>query len=114
MGEWRVGRKLGRTLYRDEQFVGLVDTAEIASEIVEAMNGRLRALAPAGCGCPVTLSSTRTTTHTRECSDRQAAERLAATIEDDDLGKSDEDDADDHPVDCGCAMCLQERDELFT
>jgi hypothetical protein len=36
---WRVGTKLGRTLYRDEVFVGVVDTPEIAAEIVAAMNG---------------------------------------------------------------------------
>jgi hypothetical protein len=35
---WRVGRKLGRTLYRDDQVVGMVDTPEIAAEIVAAMN----------------------------------------------------------------------------
>lgn len=38
MGEWRVGRKLGRTLYRDEVFVGLIDSPELAAEIVETMN----------------------------------------------------------------------------
>lgn len=38
MARWRVGRKLGRTLYRDEVFVGTVDTPEIAKEIVVAMN----------------------------------------------------------------------------
>lgn len=40
---WRVGGKLKRTLYRDEQLVGLVDTPELAAEIVETMNrvGRL-------------------------------------------------------------------------
>jgi len=37
---WRVGRKLGRTLYRDDVFVGMVDTPEIAAEIVQAMNAR--------------------------------------------------------------------------
>jgi hypothetical protein len=36
---WRVGRKLGRTLYRDEVLVGIVDTPEIAAEIVATMNG---------------------------------------------------------------------------
>lgn len=41
---WRVGRKLGRTLYRDEVCVGMVDTPEIAAAIIEAMNGR--ALSP--------------------------------------------------------------------
>jgi hypothetical protein len=36
---WRVGKKLGRTLYRDDSLVGLVDTADDAAEIVQAMNG---------------------------------------------------------------------------
>lgn len=40
-GRWRVGRKLGRTLYLDEQFVGVVDTPEIAAAIVAAMNGAM-------------------------------------------------------------------------
>jgi hypothetical protein len=35
---WRVGRKLGRTLYRDDVVVGMVDTPEIAAAIIEAMN----------------------------------------------------------------------------
>lgn len=34
---WRVGTKLGRTLYRDEVLVGMVDTPEIAAEIVAAV-----------------------------------------------------------------------------
>jgi hypothetical protein len=38
---WRVGRSLGRTLYRDEALVGMVDTPELAREIVDAMNGVL-------------------------------------------------------------------------
>lgn len=38
MSRWRVGTKLGRTLYRDEQLVGMVDSASIAAEIVERMN----------------------------------------------------------------------------
>lgn len=37
---WRVGTKLGRTLYRDEALVGMVDSPEIAAAIVEAMNER--------------------------------------------------------------------------
>lgn len=35
---WRVGTKLGRTLYRDEVLVGMVDTPELAAEIVARMN----------------------------------------------------------------------------
>jgi hypothetical protein len=39
MTTWRVGRKLGRTLYRDDVCIGMVDTPELAAEIVAAMNG---------------------------------------------------------------------------
>jgi hypothetical protein len=35
---WRVGRKVGRTLYLDDQLVGMVDTPELAQAIVAAMN----------------------------------------------------------------------------
>ena len=37
-GCWRVGAKLGRTLYRDGVLVGLLDTSELAAEVVAAMN----------------------------------------------------------------------------
>lgn len=36
---WRVGRKLGRTLYIDDQCVGMVDTPELAAAIVGSLNG---------------------------------------------------------------------------
>lgn len=35
---WRVGRKLGRTLYRHDALVGLIDDEETAAEIVAGMN----------------------------------------------------------------------------
>ncbi len=35
---WRVGRKLGRTLYLNDEVVGMVDTSELAARIVDAMN----------------------------------------------------------------------------
>ena len=38
MSEWRVGRKLGRTLYEDEKLVGMMDTPELAERVCEAMN----------------------------------------------------------------------------
>ncbi len=38
---WRVGRTLGRTLYKDGIVVGMVDTVALAEDIVEAMNGEL-------------------------------------------------------------------------
>jgi hypothetical protein len=38
---WRVGTKLGRTLYKNGEFVGTVDTKEIAEEIVRKMNDRI-------------------------------------------------------------------------
>lgn len=37
---WRVGRKLGRTLYKDGVFCGTMDTPELAAAIVEAMNAK--------------------------------------------------------------------------
>jgi hypothetical protein len=39
MAKWRVGRKLGRTLYKDDVCVGMVDTSALAAEIVATMNG---------------------------------------------------------------------------
>lgn len=52
--QWRVGTKLGRTLYRDGVCVGMVDTPEIAAEIVTEMNASEPApsgdTVPSGCG----------------------------------------------------------------
>jgi hypothetical protein len=42
MGTWRVGRKLGRTLYVDGVCVGMVDTPALALAIVAAMNGTVQ------------------------------------------------------------------------
>ena len=39
LGRWHVGRTLGRTLYRRGQFVGTVDTRELAAELVNGANG---------------------------------------------------------------------------
>lgn len=36
---WRVGRKLGRTLYLDDELVGVVDESFLAVWIVTRMNG---------------------------------------------------------------------------
>ncbi len=44
MAEWRVGRSTGRTLWRDEQLVGMVDSPEVAAEIVGAMRAVARLL----------------------------------------------------------------------
>lgn len=38
-GPWRVGRKLGRTVYCDEKFVALFDEPRMAKLIVDTMNG---------------------------------------------------------------------------
>ena len=35
---WRVGKKLGRTLYKDNRCIGMVDSPELAAEIVAVMN----------------------------------------------------------------------------
>jgi len=41
LARWRVGRTLGRTLYRDGACVGLLDTPVLAKEIVLACNAAL-------------------------------------------------------------------------
>lgn len=41
---WRVGSKVHRTLYRGDELVGLVDTPEIALEVIQALNARGRSL----------------------------------------------------------------------
>jgi len=38
---WRTGRKVGRTIYRDDTLVGVVDTPELARELVDAANERV-------------------------------------------------------------------------
>jgi hypothetical protein len=136
MAEWRVGKKLLVTLYRDEVFVGHVNSPEIAAEIVRAMNafeglkdaarkGRERSPDRWRTAREATLASIEQ--HVADCGrerspqpeDERPAECCCAGCIgmgpcDDDLGKSDDEDIDDHPVDCGCAVCLQERDELFS
>lgn len=37
---WRTGRTIARNLYRNDVYVGVVDTPELAAEIVAAMNGQ--------------------------------------------------------------------------
>lgn len=39
---WRVGRRVGRTIYRDDVLVGMMDTAEDAALVVEGMNAAER------------------------------------------------------------------------
>lgn len=39
---WRVGTKLGRTLYIGDELVGMMDEAGMAAKIVEAMNDQMR------------------------------------------------------------------------
>jgi hypothetical protein len=39
-GRWRVGTKLGRTLYFDDKCVGIVDNTYLACELVAAVNAR--------------------------------------------------------------------------
>jgi hypothetical protein len=38
MRRWRVGRKLGRTVYFDDAVVGIVDTREMAKGLVRCAN----------------------------------------------------------------------------
>jgi hypothetical protein len=41
---YRVGRHLGRTIYRDDELIGIMDTPELGSLVVEALNARDRVL----------------------------------------------------------------------
>jgi hypothetical protein len=52
---WRIGRKLLRTLYRDDVVVGMVDTPEIATAIVEAMNAAEAKVWRCECGISLKL-----------------------------------------------------------
>ncbi len=36
--KWRVGYQTHRTIYRDEVLVGMFDSAEVAREVIEALN----------------------------------------------------------------------------
>lgn len=38
MTVYRVGRKLGRTIYQDEQFIGIMETRELAERVVSALD----------------------------------------------------------------------------
>jgi hypothetical protein len=38
MSIWRVGTKLGRTLYVDDKLVGMLDTPELAETVVRTIN----------------------------------------------------------------------------
>lgn len=37
---WRTGHKLGRTLYIGDDFVGMMDTPELAASVARAMNAQ--------------------------------------------------------------------------
>lgn len=37
--QWRVGRKIPKNLYKGDLDVGRMDTAELAAEVVDGMNG---------------------------------------------------------------------------
>lgn len=46
MTEYRVGRKLGRTIYRDEKLIGMMDTVEDATYIVDLLNADEKSNSP--------------------------------------------------------------------
>jgi hypothetical protein len=84
---YRVGRHLGRTIYRHNQLIGVMDTPEDGRLVVDALNAAERipatiAALAADCGCPCRTEPIQITRHTDVCSARQAARRLADTIDD--------------------------------
>ena len=66
MNRWRVGRKVPRNIYRDNEPIAMLATPEIAAEIVAGMNEveRLRAEA--------VEVATRTASHTDDKSETLA------------------------------------------
>lgn len=38
MNKWRTGNRLGRTIYYNDECIGMVDTKELANRIVAALN----------------------------------------------------------------------------
>lgn len=42
MSTYRTGRTLGRTIYRDDRLIGVMDTAEDGALVVELLNTRAR------------------------------------------------------------------------
>ena len=42
MNRYRTGRHLGRTVYRDDRLIGVMDTAEDGALVVELLNARER------------------------------------------------------------------------
>lgn len=45
--DYRTGRKLGRTIYRDDILIGVMDTPELGALVVAALNAH----DPAPCAC---------------------------------------------------------------
>lgn len=101
MAEWRVGGKLKRTLYWNNELVGLADTPEIAGEIVETMNrvgallaavrqesGGERSLAAGGPKPPPDTSWVQTGSIRATGAPRDAQRRSEATPQNDLLGPS--------------------------
>lgn len=50
---YRVGSKLGRTIYQDDKLIGLVDTDELGALVVEALNARDRFLSAEARPLPI-------------------------------------------------------------
>lgn len=50
MSSYRTGRHLGRTIYRDDYLIGIMDDAADASLVVEMFNARERVLAAGATG----------------------------------------------------------------
>lgn len=38
---WRVGNKLGRTIYRDDVLVGMLDDVDLARAVVDVLNAAI-------------------------------------------------------------------------
>lgn len=55
----RVGRKVGRTIYREDVLIGVMDTRELAAQVVSAVNAHGAAVALAEAVLAVDASGKR-------------------------------------------------------
>lgn len=50
---YRVGRKLGRTVYRDDELIGVMDTPELGALVAEALNEHEQIRREVTHACPI-------------------------------------------------------------
>jgi 8-oxo-dGTP pyrophosphatase MutT (NUDIX family) len=81
---WRVGNKLGRTLYKNDECVGMADTPELAQELVDAANGTSQPLLDAAAAAEAYIRTNENydpdDTVTSSLENMSAYERMAQAV----------------------------------